>query len=162
MTPVRFLTAQQLQLLHYIHITPLVFKTPSNRKTTTPIDTSTTDQDSSICDPCYLESAASSPVNHHHYGGVDDTFQLAALLAEKVALNHAFRDGNKRTALYAADMFLRVNGGAGLLVDDPSEARGISPRGLALADAMVDVATRKWSAEDLAKLYRDVGVSKSL
>lgn len=47
-----------------------------------------------------LESAVTSPVNHEHYGQTD-LFQLAGILAERVALNAAFRDGNKRTALCA-------------------------------------------------------------
>jgi len=37
-------------------------------------------------------------------------FQLAANLSEKIMKNHAYQDGNKRTALVAADMFLKING----------------------------------------------------
>ncbi|KAG8424036.1 hypothetical protein J3458_000872 [Metarhizium acridum] len=56
-----------------------------------------------------LESAIDSPMNHKHYGQ-NDLFQLAGILAEKVILNHPYQDGNKRTALFAADMFLKMNG----------------------------------------------------
>ncbi|KID59689.1 DOC family protein, partial [Metarhizium hybridum] len=56
-----------------------------------------------------LESAIDSPMNHKNYGQTD-LFQLAGILAEKVILNHPYQDGNKRTALFAADMFLKING----------------------------------------------------
>lgn len=155
MKPVRFLTATHLQHLHYIHITPLAVR----------LSTVNTDDDqpNKIGNLVYLESAAASPINHHLYENVTDHFQLAALLAEKVTLNHAFQDGNKRTALYAADMFLQMNGGSGLLAgDDRKNSHGISPRGLALADAMVDVATKRSCVEDLASLYREVAVTKDV
>lgn len=57
-----------------------------------------------------LDSAVHSPTNLMHYAKQEDVFQLAANLAEKVMKNHAFQDGNKRTGLVAAGMFLRVNG----------------------------------------------------
>ncbi|MCB1754336.1 MAG: type II toxin-antitoxin system death-on-curing family toxin [Gammaproteobacteria bacterium] len=56
-----------------------------------------------------LESAIARPLNQHAYGE-EDTFQLAASYAEGIARNHAFVDGNKRTAWTAADVFLRKNG----------------------------------------------------
>ncbi len=56
-----------------------------------------------------LESAIARPLNHYAYGE-DDIFQLAASYAEGIARNHAFVDGNKRTAWTAADVFLRKNG----------------------------------------------------
>lgn len=49
-------------------------------------------------------------MNIKHYAKEDDVFQLAANLAEKIMKDHAFQDGNKRTALLAADMFLKING----------------------------------------------------
>jgi death-on-curing family protein len=57
-----------------------------------------------------LESAIHSPIDMEHYTKEEDVFQLAANLAEKIMRNHAFQDGNKRTALVAADMFLKING----------------------------------------------------
>ena len=56
-----------------------------------------------------LESALARPLNLHAYGEFD-LFQLAASYAEGIARNHAFIDGNKRTAWKAADVFLRKNG----------------------------------------------------
>ncbi|MCY4409457.1 MAG: type II toxin-antitoxin system death-on-curing family toxin [Caldilineaceae bacterium] len=43
-------------------------------------------------------------------GYYSDLFEEAAALLESLATNHPFLDGNKRTAFYAADSFLRVNG----------------------------------------------------
>lgn len=56
-----------------------------------------------------LESALARPQNLHAYGETDE-FQLAASYAEGIARNHAFVDGNKRTAFMAADVFLFKNG----------------------------------------------------
>jgi death-on-curing family protein len=47
-------------------------------------------------------------MNVKHYSGQSNLFQLAANLSEKIMKNHAFQDGNKRAALVAADMFLKI------------------------------------------------------
>lgn len=65
---------------------------------------------SSTVEPPVLGSVVHSPMNIKHYAKEDDVFQLAANLAEKIMKDHAFQDGNKRTALLAADMFLKING----------------------------------------------------
>jgi len=44
------------------------------------------------------------------YENCEDVAQLAAAYAFGVARNHGFADGNKRTALVVADMFLMLNG----------------------------------------------------
>jgi death-on-curing protein len=60
-------------------------------------------------DAALLESALARPQNQHAYGETD-TFQLAASYAEAISRNHAFVDGNKRTAFYVAVDFLEQNG----------------------------------------------------
>jgi death-on-curing protein len=60
-------------------------------------------------DGALLESALARPQNLSAYGE-KDIFQLSASYAEGIARNHAFIDGNKRTALAVAMMFLRDNG----------------------------------------------------
>lgn len=57
-----------------------------------------------------LESALARPVNKWHYDGMDSLFELAASYAFGIARNHAFVDGNKRTALLAIRAFLFRNG----------------------------------------------------
>lgn len=55
-----------------------------------------------------LESALARPQNLAHYGD-PDIADLAASVAYGIARNHAFVDGNKRTAWVAARLFLRLN-----------------------------------------------------
>ncbi|KAM4056027.1 fic/DOC family protein [Hirsutella rhossiliensis] len=99
-----------------------------------------------------LESAISSPMNHKHYGQTD-IFQLAGVLAQKVILNHPYQDGNKRTALFAADMFLKINGYQ--LQKEPM-AEEDTELNNGLADAHVLVATSEWTAEHLGNYYASI------
>ena len=57
-------------------------------------------------DIALLESALHSPINQNHYGKEMDLAQLTAALSLKLIKNHAFANGNKRTALLAANLFL--------------------------------------------------------
>jgi death-on-curing protein len=50
----------------------------------------------------------------------EDIFEMAAAYLYHIAMNHPFIDGNKRTALAAADVFLRLNGFA--LSQTPDDA----------------------------------------
>ncbi|KAH7562678.1 hypothetical protein BM1_02198 [Bipolaris maydis] len=84
---IRFLTAAQVIHIHNILITA-----------------------SEPTQVAMLESAVQSPINIKHYTNEQNVFQLAASLSEKVIKNHALWDGNKRTALLAADLFLKING----------------------------------------------------
>ena len=56
-----------------------------------------------------LESALARPQNLAAYGD-PDAAALAASYAFGIARNHAFVDGNKRTAWVAARLFLELNG----------------------------------------------------
>ena len=55
-----------------------------------------------------LDSALSRPLNLHAYG-TPDFADLAASYAIGLAKNHAFVDGNERSALLAAGLFLHLN-----------------------------------------------------
>jgi death-on-curing protein len=58
-----------------------------------------------------LESAVMSP--QASWGGqflYDSLYKMTAALWRSLACNHAFQNGNKRVALMAASVFLRVNG----------------------------------------------------
>ena len=72
---------------------------------------------------------------------------MAAAYAYHLAESQAFLDGNKRTALNAALVFLGLNGWD---VDDPD--------GL-LFDAMIGIAERQVSKDELAKLLRRLAVA---
>ena len=57
-----------------------------------------------------LQSALARPLNAFHYNKVISLARLAAAYAFGIAKNHAFIDGNKRTALVVSLTFLRING----------------------------------------------------
>ena len=67
-------------------------------------------------DAALLESALAKPLNLASYGE-PDAAALAAAYGYGIARNHAFIDGNKRTALVAAELFLRLNGWQLVAVD---------------------------------------------
>lgn len=64
---------------------------------------------SGIRDLGLFESALARPQNLAAYGE-PDAAALAASYAYGIAKNHAFVDGNKRTALVALEYFLALNG----------------------------------------------------
>jgi death-on-curing protein len=56
-----------------------------------------------------LEGAVMRPQTRAYYEGADLIAQAATLMIG-LALSHPFLDGNKRTAVIAGDVFLRLNG----------------------------------------------------
>ena len=71
---------------------------------------------SGVRDAGLLESALSRPENLAAYGK-PDVADLAAAYGYGISRNHAFIDGNKRTAFVAVELFLELNGFA-LAADD--------------------------------------------
>ena len=63
-----------------------------------------------IRDETLLDSALAKPRNVFAYADQPDIFRLAASYAFGIARNHAFVDGNKRTALVVSLAFLDRNG----------------------------------------------------
>jgi len=63
-----------------------------------------------IRDEGLLDSALAKPLNVFAYGENVDLFTLAASYAFGIARNHAFIDGNKRTANVVSEGFLYLNG----------------------------------------------------
>jgi death-on-curing protein len=63
-----------------------------------------------VHDEGLLESALARPINLFHYGRASDVAEFAASYAFGLAKNHAFVDGNKRTAFLACGVFLELNG----------------------------------------------------
>ncbi|KAJ6199110.1 DOC family protein [Bipolaris maydis] len=128
---IRFLTAAQVIHIHNILITA-----------------------SEPTQVAMLESAVQSPINIKHYTNEQNVFQLAASLSEKVIKNHALWDGNKRTALLAADLFLKINGGS-LLRNNQYKKRFL-PYALLWAGPfrILLEAKGKWTAEYLGQYYQ--------
>ena len=90
-----------------------------------------------------LRSALERPINKWQYEQASLP-ELAAAYAFGLAKNHAFVDGNKRTGLHAALMFLATNG-LELPRDDER-----------LYEAMIAMAERRMSKDDLAALFREL------
>jgi death-on-curing protein len=96
-----------------------------------------------VRDAGLLESAVAVP--RASAGGEfahDDLFAMAAAYAFHIAQNQPFLDGNKRTGLLAAIVFLDLNG---VVIADPEET---------LYDAMIAVAERRLDKGGLATVFR--------
>jgi death-on-curing protein len=96
-----------------------------------------------------LESALAQP--EASFGGEwlhKDHYEMAAAYSYHLCQNHPFIDGNKRTALAAALVFLELNG-----------VRILDPRGR-LKSAMFRIASGKVSKAEFAKLLRKLPVAK--
>ena len=76
-------------------------------------------------DEALLESAATRPQNRWGLGGERDVLRLATTLLYGVVRNHAFEQGNKRTATVAAIMFIETNGYTWTLQDDEELGRWV-------------------------------------
>lgn len=63
-----------------------------------------------VRDEGLLESALARPLNRFHYEPDSSVFDLAAAYCAGIVCNHPFVDGNKRTGLLAAVVFLHRNG----------------------------------------------------
>ena len=94
-----------------------------------------------IREPGMVESALASAENTFHYGR-GDVFEVAASYAFGLAESQAFVDGNKRTAVVGAMVFLARNG----VYAQPSRWE--------LYCAMIDVAEKKKNKADLADIFR--------
>jgi death-on-curing protein len=88
-----------------------------------------------------VESALASAKNVFYYGG-GDLFDVAAAYAFHLAESQAFLDGNKRTAVATALVFLARNGVY------------VQPAPWELFTAMIDVAEKKKGKSDLAEIFR--------
>jgi len=66
--------------------------------------------DAGMRDPGLLDSALAQPQNTYLYDPTADLYDIAAAYAFHIAKNHPFTDGNKRTALQSALVFLALNG----------------------------------------------------
>lgn len=62
-----------------------------------------------VCNRPALEAALARPVNKASYEN-GDAAAMAATYAYGISRNHPFADGNKRTSLIVAELFLALNG----------------------------------------------------
>ncbi len=97
-----------------------------------------------IRDEGLLESAVMTP--QASFGGEylhSDLFEMAAAYAFHIAENQPFLDGNKRTALNSAMVFLELNGFEFPTEDD-----------LSLYHAMIAIAEERLDKQGLADIFR--------
>ena len=73
-----------------------------------------------------------------------DIYEMAAAYAFHICQNHAFIDGNKRTALASSLVFLELNG---ISIADPEEK---------LYEALMNIASGKLSKESFAEILRSL------
>lgn len=94
-----------------------------------------------IRDRGLFESAVARPQNQAAYGD-PDAASIAAAYGFGIAKNHAFVDGNKRTAFVAIELFLELNGYV-LTADDRQ-----------CVIVMLSVASGAFAEEELAAWIR--------
>ena len=94
-----------------------------------------------VRDSGLVESALASAKNTFYYAA-GDAFDVAASYAFHLAESQAFIDGNKRTAVASAMVFLARNGVY------------VHPATWELYSAMIDVAEKKKTKADLADIFR--------
>ena len=93
-------------------------------------------------DPGLLDSALMQPEATYYYGQ-GDLFGIAAAYAYHIAQNQPFLDGNKRTAVCSALLFLKANG------VDTADYDGVK-----LYDAMIAIAEKRIDKAGLAAVFR--------
>jgi death on curing protein len=101
-----------------------------------------------VRDPGLVDSALASAKNTFYYAN-GDLFDIAAAYAFHLAESQAFVDGNKRTAVAAAMVFLARNGAYA------------QPPTWALYTAMIDMAEKKKTKADLAEIFRKCAQSEN-
>jgi death-on-curing protein len=102
-----------------------------------------------VRDSGLVESALASAKNTFLYGS-EDVFDIAASYAFHIAEAQAFVDGNKRTGVVAAMVFLALNG----VYAQPPKWE--------LYLAMIDVAKKLKDKKDLADIFRRASVQHML
>jgi death-on-curing protein len=90
-----------------------------------------------------LESALARPQHQWHYKAAEDVAACAAACGFGIAKNHAFSDGNKRTALVSMAVFIERNGFA-VAATEPDAVT-----------TMLAVATGEMTEATLADWLRD-------
>ena len=95
-----------------------------------------------IRDEGLLDSALNRPLHLFHYGE-PSLFDLATAYAEGIVKNHPFLDGNKRSGLMAAALFLESNG---YVFQAPEEEAVLQTLALA-ADAIGAAEFSAWLAK---------------
>jgi death-on-curing protein len=95
-----------------------------------------------------IDSALGAAMNAYFYGQGDFS-DIAATYAFHIAQAQAFLDGNKRTAVATALVFLEYNG----VLQTPGNMK--------IYDAMIAIAEKRLDKSGLAELFRRAALSAS-
>ncbi len=108
------------------------------------VEVSRTGGTAAIRDMGELESSIGAP--QVTFGGVEimNIFEMAATYVHSIVYHHPFLDGNKRTALLSALIFLYYNG---YTCDEKYDEE--------LADVVLDLLMHKHSKEDVASFFKE-------
>ena len=131
MSSVKFLTVKQVKAIHQQQI-------------------STFGGSLGVLDKGKLESAVFRAQNLANYNSEATIYDLAASLGWGIANNHAFVDGNKRTAFVVMAVFLQING----IVLTASE--------IDVVNIMLAVASSQISPEQLSDWLRESSSQSNL
>ncbi len=102
-----------------------------------------------VCDIGLLSSAIAMPESTFEGKYLHkDIYEQAAAYAFHICQNHPFIDGNKRTALATALIFLEING---IEIDDPNEE---------LYEVMIKTAIGKFKKDDIGKTFKKLSQDK--
>ncbi|KAI0757605.1 hypothetical protein C8Q80DRAFT_1265497 [Daedaleopsis nitida] len=104
---------------------------------------------SQLVKPKELQSALARPLNVSVYEPDRHATYLAATLSFGIINGHPFLDGNKRTAFFLADEYLRAQGLPGLL--DEGKIGNVYQGLVDIADRHINVAAGKLDVEGLAR-----------
>jgi len=103
-----------------------------------------------VRDPALLSSALAMPSSSFEGKYLHrDLFEQAAAYAFHICQNHPFVDGNKRTALATALVFLALNG---IELNDPKQE---------LYGLMMKVASGKGTKAELARKFQSLKIKKT-
>lgn len=104
---------------------------------------------SGLRDPGLLESALARHRNRYAYEKAS-LYALAASYARGIAKNHPFIDGNKRTSLVIAEVFLNLNG---IVLTASDEAVVMTWLKLA-ADGISELELGNWIADNSRRMSK--------
>ncbi|KAG6840042.1 hypothetical protein C0991_009415 [Blastosporella zonata] len=103
-----------------------------------------------VVKPNELESALSRPVNMSIYEPESGAAHLAATLSYGIIKGHPFMDGNKRTAFFLANEYIRAMGIPGLA--DDGNLGDVYESIANIAQRHIDVAAGKLDVDGLANI----------
>ncbi|KAI8975929.1 hypothetical protein BD414DRAFT_399074, partial [Trametes punicea] len=104
---------------------------------------------SQLVKPNELESALARPLHVSVYEPTRHATYLAATLSYGIINGHPFMDGNKRTAFFLANEYLRAQGLPGLL--DEGKIGDVYQGLVDIADRHINAAAGKLDVEGLAR-----------